>query len=88
MDVPYICVRFGLILEAYCFGSVQYLPVLLKQLEWLSKLQFLEEQVRLKPNKEKQRAVLHEMLGQNFAKEAFHNVVSPLDPTFHCKKVL
>jgi len=88
MEVPYIRVRFGLILEAYCYGSVHYLPTLLKQLEWLSKLQYLEEQVRMKPNKEKQRAALHEMLGENHSKEAFHNIVSPLDPSFQCSKVM
>jgi phosphatidylinositol-4,5-bisphosphate 3-kinase catalytic subunit alpha/beta/delta len=88
MEVPYIRVRFGLILEAYCYGNVQYLPKLQKQLEWLSRLQDLGEEVKKKPNKEKQRAALHELLGQNRAKETFNNLVSPLDPSLHCSKVV
>ncbi|XP_059475620.1 phosphatidylinositol 4,5-bisphosphate 3-kinase catalytic subunit beta isoform [Neocloeon triangulifer] len=88
MEVPNISVRFGLILESYCLGSLKLVPVFLKQLDWLMKLQYLEENVRLKPNKEKQRAALHEILQENHAKEAFNNIVSPLDPTFHCKKVI
>ncbi|XP_065339767.1 phosphatidylinositol 4,5-bisphosphate 3-kinase catalytic subunit beta isoform [Cloeon dipterum] len=88
MEVPHVSVRFGLILETYCQACVQHLPILQKQMDWLVKLQYLEEMVRLKPNKEKQRAALHEILLENHAKEAFTNITSPLDPTFRCKKVV
>jgi phosphatidylinositol-4,5-bisphosphate 3-kinase len=87
MNVPSVSVRFGLILEAYCHGSVHHLPALIRQVECLNKLQFLSEQVRLKPNKEKQRAALHEMLAESFAIEAFKNIISPLDPSFHCRSL-
>jgi hypothetical protein len=85
MDQPAVSVRFGLILEAYLHGSLQHLPALSRQLEALAKLEFLNEQVRTKPNKEKQRAALHEMLSEKHSADVFTNIISPLDPSYHCR---
>lgn len=38
MQVPSVSIRFGLILEAYCRGCKEHVPVLLRQAECLGKL--------------------------------------------------
>lgn len=38
MQVPSVSIRFGLILEAYCRGCKEHVPVLLRQAECLDKL--------------------------------------------------
>lgn len=37
MHVPSVSIRFGLILEAYCRGSLEHMKILLRQLEALTK---------------------------------------------------
>lgn len=37
MHVPSVSIRFGLILEAYCRGSVEHMKILLRQLDALNK---------------------------------------------------
>ena len=46
MYVSSVSVRFGLILEAYCYGNKNLLKGLSKQVEGLQKLQLLNESVK------------------------------------------
>lgn len=80
MQVPSVCVRFGLILEAYCRGSSEHITILLKQLECLEKFKKISELVREKKDKDKAKAELQ----KDLEKESVHDIRSPLDPSYRC----
>ncbi|KAL1502865.1 hypothetical protein ABEB36_007943 [Hypothenemus hampei] len=84
MQVPSVSVRFGLILEAYCRGSQEHIPVLQRQLKSVEKLKKCSEIVRSRRDKEKGKAALKEYLSNNDDKDT---VRSPLDPSYRCSKI-
>lgn len=83
---PSVQIRFGLILEAYLTGSQEHISALLKQTECLEKLKQCSDLVK-KGGKEKGRALLQEFLQLNYNMEAITDVISPLNPSFRCKRV-
>lgn len=88
MQVPAVSVRFGLILEGYCRGSQEHMPILLKQLDYLDKLKKCSEVVRQRRDKEKARAALKEYLSEdNNSIDCIKNIRSPLDPSYRCSKI-
>lgn len=50
MHVDSISLRFGLIIEAYCYGSPDHVPILLEQVETLSQLEEISLAARPKKN--------------------------------------
>ncbi|XP_030764148.1 phosphatidylinositol 4,5-bisphosphate 3-kinase catalytic subunit delta isoform-like isoform X2 [Sitophilus oryzae] len=84
MQVASVSVRFGLILEAYCRGSQEHIPVLQRQLKSIEKLKQCSEIVRNRRDKEKAKAALKEYIVNNSAKDI---VRSPLDPSYRCNGI-
>jgi len=87
MQVASVSVRFGLLLEAYCWGSQEHMKLLTKQMESLDKLKGTSDLVRSKKDKDKARAFLHDYLAEPHCLEALADVLCPLDPSFRCKRV-
>ncbi|XP_066146001.1 phosphatidylinositol 4,5-bisphosphate 3-kinase catalytic subunit delta isoform isoform X1 [Euwallacea fornicatus] len=81
MQMPAVSVKFGLILEAYCRGSQEHIPILQLQLKSVEKLRKCSEVVRSRRDKEKAKEALKECLSNNDEK---YTVRSPLDPSFRC----
>lgn len=86
LQVPCVSIRFGLILEAYCQGSQDHMPVLLKQLEFLDKLKNSREHVKNK-SKEKAKVNLKDYLTECHIDETVQSIRSPLDPSYRCSKI-
>lgn len=84
MQMGAVSVRFGLILEAYCRGSQEHIPVLQRQLKSVEKLKKCSEMVRSRRDKEKGKSVLKECLSNNDDKDS---VRSPLDPSYRCSQI-
>ncbi|XP_058790627.1 phosphatidylinositol 4,5-bisphosphate 3-kinase catalytic subunit delta isoform [Phymastichus coffea] len=82
MHVGSVQVRFGLILEAYCRGSQEHMRVLSKQMDCLEKLANVCDQVKQRKDRKAAQQCLLEYLKDGHFKEAFINVVSPLNPSF------
>ncbi|CAH0555330.1 unnamed protein product [Brassicogethes aeneus] len=87
MQVAAVSVRFGLMLEAYCRGRPEHIPVLQKQLEAHEKFKKATEIVRARKDKEKAKAVLREYLSESDTMKTMSDLRSPLDPTFRCSKI-
>lgn len=87
MSFPYVSVRFGLILEAYCRGSLEHIDPLLRQLDYLRIMTELTEEMRQRKDREKARQHLQEMLADPHYSSAFVNVINPLDPRYHLKSI-
>ncbi|XP_044145172.1 phosphatidylinositol 4,5-bisphosphate 3-kinase catalytic subunit beta isoform isoform X1 [Bufo gargarizans] len=84
MHIPAVSVQFGLLLEAYCRGSVAHMKVLSKQVEALNKLRTLNSLIKLnamKQSKVKNKETMHACLKQNAYREALSNFQSPLNPS-------
>ncbi|RWS06961.1 phosphatidylinositol 4:5-bisphosphate 3-kinase catalytic subunit beta isoform-like isoform X1 [Dinothrombium tinctorium] len=80
-----VSVLFGLILEAYCRGASSHICILMKQMEALSKLKHMNECVRQESNKRKEsrdklKTLMHDIINQQYYKEALCNWINPLDP--------
>jgi phosphatidylinositol-4,5-bisphosphate 3-kinase len=84
--VASVSIRFGLILEAYCRGSQEHMPALLKQLEFLDKLKNSREHVKNK-SKEKAKLNLKDYLTESHIDETVQSIRSPLDPSHRCSKI-
>lgn len=87
MQVASVSIRFGLILEAYCRGCQEHLPVLTRQADCLEKLKGTSEMVRQKRDIIKARSFLTEYLAESHCQEALSHVASPLNPRFKCKRI-
>lgn len=85
MHVGAVSVRFGLILEAYCRGSQEFLDSYAKQFECLTKLRIVSENVKLRKTKTAQ--AFQELACEEHLQETLLNVVSPLDPAFKWKRI-
>ncbi|KAJ3643840.1 hypothetical protein Zmor_026526 [Zophobas morio] len=86
LQVASVSIRFGLILEAYCRGSQEHMPVLLKQLEFLDKLRNSREHVKNK-SKEKAKLNLKDYLTECHIDETVQFIRSPLDPSYRCSRL-
>ncbi|EGV98740.1 Phosphatidylinositol-4,5-bisphosphate 3-kinase catalytic subunit beta isoform [Cricetulus griseus] len=83
VHIPAVSVQFGVILEAYCRGSVGHMKVLSKQVEALNKLKTLNSLIKLnamKLNRAKGKEAMHTCLRQNAYREALSGLQSPLNP--------
>uniref|UniRef100_A0A8C8VG57 Phosphatidylinositol 4,5-bisphosphate 3-kinase catalytic subunit beta isoform n=1 Tax=Pelusios castaneus TaxID=367368 RepID=A0A8C8VG57_9SAUR len=84
MHIPAVSIQFGVILEAYCRGSVAHMKVLSKQVEALNKLKTLNNLIKLnsmKQSKAKGKDAMHTCLKQNAYREALSDLQSPLNPS-------
>ncbi|ERL86797.1 hypothetical protein D910_04202 [Dendroctonus ponderosae] len=83
MQVPSVSVRFGLILEAYCRGSQEHIPILQRQLKAVENLKKGTEVVRSVQSKEKAKTALKRYLS-SVGEEM---VRSPLEPSYRCSRI-
>ncbi|XP_023368762.1 phosphatidylinositol 4,5-bisphosphate 3-kinase catalytic subunit beta isoform [Otolemur garnettii] len=83
VHIPAVSIQFGVILEAYCRGSVGHMKVLSKQVEALNKLKTLNSLIKLnamKLNRAKGKEAMHTCLKQSAYREALSDLQSPLNP--------
>ncbi|XP_067951627.1 phosphatidylinositol 4,5-bisphosphate 3-kinase catalytic subunit delta isoform-like isoform X2 [Watersipora subatra] len=83
MHTASVSIRFGLILEAYCRGSVDHVAVLRTQDDTVSKLLAINRLVKSSAEKEPKPTVLKAMrqvLDSYKQSETFKVISSPLDP--------
>ncbi|GAB6031821.1 hypothetical protein CHUAL_010223 [Chamberlinius hualienensis] len=95
MHVPAVSVRFGLILEAYCRGSVEHLKCLKKQVEALGKLKLMNELIKQKSREPREKVRLHmfETLSKSSFRDTLCGLKNPINPSItfsqlkieHCK---
>ncbi|XP_076874569.1 phosphatidylinositol 4,5-bisphosphate 3-kinase catalytic subunit delta isoform isoform X2 [Brachyhypopomus gauderio] len=85
MHVASVSLRFGLILEAYCRGSIYHIKSLMKQNEALNKMKALNDFVKSGSQKSTSRMQITEdmklCIKQDAYMEALSDVVSPLNPS-------
>ncbi|KAG8135936.1 putative Phosphatidylinositol-45-bisphosphate 3-kinase catalytic subunit beta isoform protein [Naja naja] len=84
MHIPAVSLQFGVILEAYCRGSITHMKVLSKQVEALNKMKTLNSLIKLnamKQSKAKGKDTMHTCLKQSAYKEALSHLQSPLNPS-------
>ncbi|KAH0623997.1 hypothetical protein JD844_007246 [Phrynosoma platyrhinos] len=84
VHIPAISVQFGVILEAYCRGSIAHMKVLSKQVEALNKMKTLNNLIKLnamKQSRAKGKEAMHTCLKQRAYKEALSGLQSPLNPS-------
>lgn len=84
MHVPSVSLRFGLILEAYCRGSIYHIKSLMKQNEALNKMKALNDFVKSGSQKATRIQTTEDMkvcIKQDTYMEALSDVVSPLNPS-------
>ncbi|KAJ6669307.1 hypothetical protein lerEdw1_008116 [Lerista edwardsae] len=84
MHVPAIAVQFGVILEAYCRGSVAHMKVLSKQVEALNKMKTLNSLIKLnamKQSRAKGKDTMQTCLKQRGYRDALSDLQSPLNPS-------
>uniref|UniRef100_A0A4W4HEK6 phosphatidylinositol-4,5-bisphosphate 3-kinase n=1 Tax=Electrophorus electricus TaxID=8005 RepID=A0A4W4HEK6_ELEEL len=85
MHVASVSLRFGLILEAYCRGSIYHIKSLMKQIEALNKMKALNDFVKSGSQKSASRLQITEdmklCIKQDTYMEALSDVISPLSPS-------
>lgn len=84
MHVPAVAVQFGVILEAYCRGSVAHMKVLSKQVEALNKMKTLNSLIKLnamKQSRAKGKDTMQTCLKQRAYRDALSDLQSPLNPS-------
>lgn len=87
MHVGSVSVRFGLILEAYCRGSQEHMKALFKQMECLDKLGSACDQVKQRKDRKAAQQCLQDYIKEAHCREAFYNVISPLNPSFRWSNI-
>lgn len=87
MQVPSVCVRFGLVLEAYCRGSQDHMEILYKQTHYLEKLKKCSEKVRNHRDKDKARSEFIDHLKELKIDDVMRDLTNPLDPSFRVKRL-
>ncbi|XP_066475481.1 phosphatidylinositol 4,5-bisphosphate 3-kinase catalytic subunit beta isoform [Tiliqua scincoides] len=84
MHIPAVAVQFGVILEAYCRGSVAHMKVLSKQVEALNKMKTLNSLIKLnamKQSRAKGKDTMQTCLKQRAYRDALSDLQSPLNPS-------
>nr|XP_020637887.1 phosphatidylinositol 4,5-bisphosphate 3-kinase catalytic subunit delta isoform isoform X3 [Pogona vitticeps] len=90
MHVPSVSIKFGLILEAYCRGSIHHMKALMKQIEALNKMKALSDIIKAsaqKNTKPQTKEFMHTCMRQETYLEALSNLQSPLNPSVILAKV-
>uniref|UniRef100_T1ISF0 phosphatidylinositol 3-kinase n=1 Tax=Strigamia maritima TaxID=126957 RepID=T1ISF0_STRMM len=88
MHVPSVSVRFGLILEAYCRGSIEHMKSLQRQMEAINKLKSINESIKHKKEpRERIKLAMHDTLLRNHNMDVLSNLQNPLDPSVRCKQL-
>ncbi|XP_063064934.1 phosphatidylinositol 4,5-bisphosphate 3-kinase catalytic subunit delta isoform isoform X2 [Engraulis encrasicolus] len=95
MHVSSVSLRFGLILEAYCRGSIYHIKSLVKQNEALNKMKTLNDFVKSGSQKSRSQTTeeMKVCIKQDGFLEALSDLLSPLNPSLilseicadHCK---
>ncbi|XP_071805229.1 phosphatidylinositol 4,5-bisphosphate 3-kinase catalytic subunit beta isoform-like [Asterias amurensis] len=84
-----VTTRFGLMLEAYCRGSIAHMAALIRQVESLNKMRTVNELIKTKQAKSQTNFDLltnmREILNQESYHEAMSNFLSPLSPSYKLK---
>uniref|UniRef100_A0A3B1KEL8 Phosphatidylinositol 4,5-bisphosphate 3-kinase catalytic subunit delta isoform n=1 Tax=Astyanax mexicanus TaxID=7994 RepID=A0A3B1KEL8_ASTMX len=84
MHISSVSLRFGLILEAYCRGSIYHMKNLMKQNEALNKMKALNDFVKSGCQKSTSKSQITEdmklCIKQDTYLEALSEIVSPLNP--------
>uniref|UniRef100_A0A8B9KAI4 Phosphatidylinositol-4,5-bisphosphate 3-kinase, catalytic subunit delta n=1 Tax=Astyanax mexicanus TaxID=7994 RepID=A0A8B9KAI4_ASTMX len=84
MHISSVSLRFGLILEAYCRGSIYHIKSLMKQNEALNKMKALNDFVKSGCQKSTSKSQITEdmklCIKQDTYLEALSEIVSPLNP--------
>ncbi|XP_071945072.1 phosphatidylinositol 4,5-bisphosphate 3-kinase catalytic subunit beta isoform-like [Antedon mediterranea] len=83
-----VSTRFGLMLEAYCWGSVAHMDSLHKQVESLNKLKSVNELIKsrqLTKNPDEAKQMMRTVLDQESYREVLSSFCSPLQPEFRLK---
>ncbi|KAB7495628.1 Phosphatidylinositol 4,5-bisphosphate 3-kinase catalytic subunit beta isoform [Armadillidium nasatum] len=88
MHVASVSIRFGLILEAYCRGSIEHMKLLQKQVEVFGKFKVLQDVVReSKGVRERAIASLQEAMNDESMETALSNFLNPIEPTYRILEV-
>ncbi|XP_047485037.1 phosphatidylinositol 4,5-bisphosphate 3-kinase catalytic subunit delta isoform-like isoform X1 [Penaeus chinensis] len=88
MHVPSVSIRFGLILEAYCRGSVEHMKILLRQLDALNK--FKEVRGVVNDNRsvrDRAERMMKEYMNQPHARSALSHFLNPIDPMYRISNI-
>ena len=85
MQDPAVTICFGLLLEAYCRGAPEHMPVMTRQMDSLKKLSIMTDFMRLesskkKDSREKQKEYFQQILGQSYYKDSLKNFKNTLNP--------
>ncbi|XP_072175298.1 phosphatidylinositol 4,5-bisphosphate 3-kinase catalytic subunit beta isoform-like [Diadema setosum] len=84
-----VTTRFGLMLEAYCRGSMAHIKTLSKQVESLNKMKNLNELIKSKQAKQQDKSDLRLMMRQVLEQESYadtlSNFISPSSPSYKLK---
>lgn len=85
MHVPAVSVRFGLMLEAYCRGSVEHMKSLQRQLDALTKWRTVNDLIRQKKEpRERLKQCMCDVLKKDSYSDVLSNLQCPLNPSLRC----
>ncbi|GFY47911.1 phosphatidylinositol 4,5-bisphosphate 3-kinase catalytic subunit beta isoform [Trichonephila inaurata madagascariensis] len=89
---PEVCIKFGLILEAYCRSVPAHLEALEKQVDALNQIKKASIQALKKVNvkkdgREKLKCYIQELFGKKLHQPKFYGLQNPLDPRFKFGKI-
>uniref|UniRef100_A0A0P4WF28 Phosphatidylinositol-4,5-bisphosphate 3-kinase n=2 Tax=Scylla olivacea TaxID=85551 RepID=A0A0P4WF28_SCYOL len=85
MHVPSVSIRFGLILEAYCRGSLEHMKSLLRQLDALHKFKELRGIVSVNRSMRDRQMRIHMKKSHNFA--TLSHFLNPIDPMYRISTI-
>ncbi|XP_042215110.1 phosphatidylinositol 4,5-bisphosphate 3-kinase catalytic subunit delta isoform-like isoform X2 [Homarus americanus] len=88
MYVPSVSIRFGLILEAYCRGSVEHMRILLRQLDALHKFKEVREIVNENRSvRDRAEKLMREYMKKPHTKAALSHFLNPIDPMYRISTI-
>ncbi|CAL4116873.1 unnamed protein product, partial [Meganyctiphanes norvegica] len=88
MHVPSVSIRFGLILEAYCRGSVEHMRGLLKQQEFVNKCKDIKELVASqRGNQSLALKNMKEFMKKPVHQSALSQFLNPIDPLYRIRQI-
>ncbi|XP_076049000.1 phosphatidylinositol 4,5-bisphosphate 3-kinase catalytic subunit delta isoform-like [Oratosquilla oratoria] len=88
MHVPSVSIRFGLLLESYCRGSLEHMKQLIRQLESLKKFKDLKKGIQdLRYNRERALFMMQECMTHGPVQQVLSDFLNPLDPMYRIKRV-
>ncbi|MPC31407.1 Phosphatidylinositol 4,5-bisphosphate 3-kinase catalytic subunit beta isoform [Portunus trituberculatus] len=85
MHVPSVSIRFGLILEAYCRGSLEHMKSLLRQLDALHKFKELRGIASVNRSMRDRQMRVHMTKPHNFA--TLSHFLNPIDPMYRISTI-